>query len=55
MFQTVTQAGPDEPGLLEMTGGMVADCETCGEPISASAGYGALCQSCEHDDREEVR
>lgn len=40
------------PGLLERTGGMLAECEACDEPIAASAGYGALCASCEQDNEQ---
>lgn len=41
------QDGLDEQGLLERTGGWLAECEGCGEPIPASFGYGGLCGSCE--------
>lgn len=40
----------DEQGLLEQTGGHLAECEACAEPIDASAGYGALCDSCEQEE-----
>lgn len=40
------------PGLLAHTGGMLAECEACGEPIAVSAGYGALCASCEQDTEQ---
>lgn len=40
----------EHEGLLAETGGHLAECESCGEPVDASAGYGALCDSCEQDD-----